>query len=127
MARGDDIQERLINFAVAIIKLGSLLPQNSVGNHISGQLLRSGTSPAANYGEARGAESRKDFVHKLGIVQKELNETEIWLEIIKRGELIPLEKVQTVAQENKELCRIIGASIRTTGKKPVRKFLIDNS
>ena len=116
MAKGDDIQERLINFAVAIIKLCSFLLKNPVGNHISGQLLRSGTSPAPNYGEARGAESRKDFVHKLGIVLKELNETEIWLEIIKRSELLSLEKVQPVAQENKELCRIIGASIRTTGK-----------
>ena len=117
MSKGDDIQERLIAFAVEIIKLCSFLPKNSAGSHISGQLLRSGTSPAPNYGEARGAESRRDFVHKLGIVLKELNETEIWLAIIKRSELLPLEKVQPVAQENKELCRIVGASIRTAGKK----------
>jgi four helix bundle protein len=116
MAKGDNIQERLINFAVAIIKLCSLLPKNPTGNHIADQLLRSGTSPAPNYGEARGAESRRDFVHKLGIVLKELNETEIWLEVIKRSELFGLEKVQPVTMECKELCRIIGASIRTTGK-----------
>jgi len=101
MAKGDDIQERLIDFAVATIKLCSFLPKNLAGSHISGRLLRCSTSPVPNYGEARGAESRRDFVHKLGIVLEELNETEIWLEIIRRSELLPLEKVQPVAQENK--------------------------
>ena len=60
MAKGDDIQERLINFAVAIINLSSSLPKTQAGRHVSGQLLRSGTSPTPNYGEARGGESTKD-------------------------------------------------------------------
>ena len=68
MAKGDDIQERLIDFAVTIIHLTSHLPKNRAANHISGQILRSGTSPAPNYGEARAGESKKDFVHKLKIV-----------------------------------------------------------
>ncbi len=78
----------MINFAVEIIKLSSTLPKTKAGNHIAGQLLRCGTSPAPNYGEARSAESIKDFIHKLGIVLKELNESGIWLEMIKRSELL---------------------------------------
>lgn len=113
MAKGDDIQERMINFAVAIIKLSSALPKTKAGNHIAGQLLRCGTSPAPNYGEARGAESRKDFIHKLGIVLKELNESGNWLEMIKRSELLKSEAVQPVMQECMELAKIISSSIRT--------------
>ena len=70
-----EVEERLIDFGVRIVKLSSKLPNTSAGRHIAGQILRSGTSPAPNYGEARSAESRADFVHKLGIVLKELNET----------------------------------------------------
>ncbi len=118
MAKGDDIQERLVEFAVRIIKLCSLLPKTDAGKHIAGQLLRSGTSPASNYGEARGAESRKDFVHKLGVVLKELNETYIWLEMLKRAGMASLEKVQPLATECDELAKIISSSIRTAGRKP---------
>ena len=117
MAKGDDIQERLIDFAVAIIGLCSKLPKTRAGNHVSGQLLRCGTSPAPNYGEARGAESTKDFVHKLGIVLKELNESKIWLEIIKRSKMLSLEIVQPITNEAIELSKIIAISIRTVGKK----------
>lgn len=113
MAKGDDIQDRMVNFAVAIIRLSSSLPKTKAGNHIAGQLLRCGTSPAPNYGEARGAESIKDFIHKLGIVLKELNESGIWLEMIKRSELLKEETLQPVMQECLELSKIISASIRT--------------
>ena len=68
MAKGDDIEERLIDFAVRIIRVCDELPDRHAGKHIRGQLLRCGTSPAPNYGEARGAESGKDFVHKLKVV-----------------------------------------------------------
>ena len=71
----DQLEERLISFAVRIIKLSGCLPRTAAGKHIAGQILRSGTSPAPNYGEARGAESRADFVHKIRVVLKELNET----------------------------------------------------
>jgi four helix bundle protein len=113
MAKGDDIQERMIDFAVGIVKLSSALPKAKAGNHIAGQLLRCGTSPAPNYGEARGAESTKDFIHKLGIVLKELNESGIWLEIIKRSELLALEALHPLMQECTELAKIISSSIRT--------------
>ncbi len=117
MAKGDDIQERLINFAVKIIKLCSKLPKIRAGNHVAGQLLRCGTSPSPNYGEGRGAESSRYFVHKLGIVLKELNESKIWLEIIKRSKMLPSEVVQPIANECSELCKIMASSITTVGKR----------
>ena len=116
MAKGDKLQDRLIQFAVDIIRLTVSLPKSEAGRHVSGQILRSGTSPAPNYGEARGAESRKDFVHKLRIVLKELNETDVWLIIIERSKLLPGEKVRPIAEECNELCKIIGKSIQTAQK-----------
>jgi len=117
LAKGDDIQERLIEFAVKIIKLCSSMPKTLTGKHISGQLLRSGTSPAPNYGEARGAESKNDFVHKLGVVLKELNESGIWLEIIKRSNMMSLNVIEPLNNECKELSKIISSSISTVGKR----------
>ena len=67
MAKGDDIEERLISFAVRVVKLSTHLPETPAGKHIAGQVLRSGTAPAAHYAEARGAESSRDFIHKLKI------------------------------------------------------------
>jgi four helix bundle protein len=118
MAKGDDIEERLIDFAVNIIGLCGRLPKNQVGVHIAGQLTRCGTAPAAHYAEARGAESGRDFIHKLRLCLKELNESRVWLRIIDRSGLQPSAKLQSIFQENDELCRIINASIKTTaGKK----------
>lgn len=117
MAKGDDIQERLLDFAVVIIKLCGMIPNTQAGKHVSGQLLRCGTSPAPSYGEARGAESRKDFLHKLGVVLKELNESGIWLEMVKRSKMLDLETIKPIAKECNELSRIINSSINTVGKK----------
>src|ERR687888_1180047 len=108
------LEERLINFAVRIIRLTAHLPKTPAGKHIAGQILRSGTSPAPNYGEARGAESHADFVHKIGIVLKELNETSIWLRIIKHSLLVNPELLTDIMIENKELCRIFTASLKTS-------------
>lgn len=113
MAKGDDIQERLINFSVEIIQLCEKLPDSHSGRHAAGQLLRCGTSPASNYGEARGAESKRDFVHKLGVVLKGLNESAVWLETIRRSKLLGDEKVSSLVVECTELSRIINASILT--------------
>jgi four helix bundle protein len=87
-SRANELEDRLIDFAVRIVKLSANLPRTPAGRHIAGQIMRSGTSPAPNYGEARGAESHNDFVHKLRIVLKELNETSIWLRIIDRSHLL---------------------------------------
>ena len=69
-----DLEDRLIDFAIRIIRVAESLPKTKVGNHIAGQLIRSGRSPAPNYGEAQSAESRLDFIHKMKISLKELRE-----------------------------------------------------
>ena len=112
-SRSDELEKRLIDFAVRIIKLSARLPSTPAGKHIAGQILRSGTSPAPNYGEARGGESHADFVHKLGIVLKELNETQIWLRIIKQSELLKPYLLAGIVEENQELCRILTSSLKT--------------
>ena len=84
MDRPNDLEERPVGFAVEVIDVIESLPNSKAGNHIAGQLTRSGTSPAPNYGEARSAESRKDFVHKIKIALKELRESFVWLKIIDR-------------------------------------------
>ena len=108
-----ELEERLIDFAVRIIRLTAHLPKTPAGKHIAGQILRSGTSPAPNYGEARGAESRADFAHKIGIVLKELNETSIWLRVIDRSEMLKKELLTGIIEKNRELCRIFTASVTT--------------
>jgi len=75
VCREFDLEERLIDFAVRVIRTAESLPKTKIGNHISGQLIRSGTSPAPNYGEAQSAESRADFIHKMRLALKELRET----------------------------------------------------
>jgi four helix bundle protein len=116
-----DLEERLINFAVRIIRTADSLPKTVVGKHIGGQFIRSGTSPAANYGEAQGAESRSDFIHKLKICLKELRETRIWLlMIVKAGLTEPASKLDPLINENNELISIFVTSIKTAkqqGKK----------
>lgn len=87
ISRKYDLEERLISFAIRMLEVSELLNKTNAGNHFSGQLVRSGTSPAFNYGEALAAESSKDFIHKMGIVLKELRETSICLKIIVRKNL----------------------------------------
>ncbi len=109
-----DLEERLLEYSVRIIKVVEQLPNTRVGNHIAGQLLRSGTSPYPNHGEAQAAESPKDFVHKLRISLKELRETKRWLKLIQRIPLIePAEKLASILEETEELIRIFVASINT--------------
>jgi four helix bundle protein len=117
MAKGDDIQQRLIMLGVKVMDLCDQLPTTNAGKHISGQLLRSGTSGAPNYAEARGAESPIDFIHKLGIVLKELNETEIWLEMLQLRNMLPEQALQPVHRECEEMCKIIAVSRRTASER----------
>ncbi len=119
-AAADALQRRLVSFAVKIIELAGYLPKTPAGRHVSGQLLRSGTSPAPNYGEARCAESRADFVHKLRIGVKELNETGIWLLVILEARMAPSALVENLITEDRELACILGASIRTAQAKASR-------
>ena len=116
-----DLEDRLINFAVRIIKLAEELPNTYIGNHIKGQILRSGTAPAPNYGEAQSAESRQDFIHKVKLSLKELKETRVWLKIIIKAELIvPSSKIIPLLKENEELISILFTSIETA-KKNLKK------
>jgi four helix bundle protein len=115
--RANALEERLIDFAVRIINLSTNLPRTPAGKHIASQIMRSGTSPAPNYGEARGAESYADFVHKLRIVLKELNETSIWMRIIGRSRMLSPESIKDISAETNELCRIFTASLNTARKK----------
>ena len=77
----NELEERLIDFSVLIIKLSNEMNKTKAAQHLSGQFIRSGTSAALNYGEAQSAESKKDFVHKMQAVLKELRETFICLRI----------------------------------------------
>ena len=107
------LEDSLIDFAVRVIALCNRLSTSFAGKHIAGQLVRSGTSPAPNYSEARSAESRADFIHKLRVVVKELNETSVWLRIAGRSNLVKPVLLGGLVTESDELKRIFGASLRT--------------
>ncbi|MEE4259621.1 MAG: four helix bundle protein [Bacteroidales bacterium] len=112
-----DLEERLIEFSVFIIEIVNETPNSKAGNHLSGQLLRSGTSVALNYGEAQSAESRRDFIHKMKIILKELRETFVCLKIIHRSKLYKTEeKINRASKENNELISIFVKSIETAQK-----------
>ena len=111
--RADDLEGRLVQFAIDIVKLVGELPQNFQARHIATQLLRSGTAAAPNYAEARATESRADFIHKLGVALKELNETAVWLRIIRGSFHMETNLLTRLVAENTELCRILVASIQT--------------
>ena len=115
---GYDLEDRLIDFSVRIIRLTEALPNTKAGTHVAGQLLRSGTSPAPNYGEAQSAESAADFIHKLKIALKELRETLIWLQVISRANMVKSTSLLTpLLQETDELIAILFASVKTAGKR----------
>ena len=110
------LEDRLVDFAVIVIGVVESLPATKAGNHIAGQLARSGTSPAPNYGEARSAESRKDFIHKMKIALKELRETMIWLKIISRKRLGDCREVPAAIAECNELIAIFVSSTKTADR-----------
>ncbi len=113
-----DLEERLLQYSVRIIKIVEQLPNTKAGNHVSGQLLRSGTSPYPNHGEAQAAESPKDFIHKLSISLKELRESQRWLKLIQHLPLIKKpELLNDSLEETEELIKIFVTSIKTAEKK----------
>ena len=117
MSKPQDLENRLVDFAVRIINVVETLPDSKAGKHIAGQLVRSGTSPAPNYGEAQSAESRKDFIHKMKVALKELRETLIWWAIIEQKPLCEPAKMSEVTNEANELIAIFVASIKTAESK----------
>jgi four helix bundle protein len=118
-----DLEDRLINFAVEIITICDSIKPSKAGNHLAGQLVRSGTSPALNYGEAQAGESTRDFIHKLKVILKELRESRNCLRIIERANLY-LDNPKQLAlalKECNELIAIFAASIKTTQKNQIKK------
>ncbi len=112
-----DLEERLLDYSVRIIKLVEDLPNTRTGNHVANQLLRSGTSPYPNHGEAQAAESPNDFIHKLRICLKELRESKRWLKLIQSVPLVKSpEEVKDLLKETEELIKIFVGSIRTAEK-----------
>ena len=113
-----DLKERLVDYAVRIIRLTEALPNTKAGNHLAGQILRSGTSPAPNYGEAVAAESQADFIHKLKVALKELRETEIWIKIIAKAKMVSsVNKLAPLLSETDELSAILFTSIQTAKQR----------
>lgn len=112
-----DLEERLLDYSVRIIKLVEELPNTRTGNHVANQLLRSGTSPYPNHGEAQAAESPNDFIHKLRICLKELRESKRWLRLIQSVPLMKSpEEIKVLVEKTEELIKIFVGSIRTAEK-----------
>lgn len=112
----EELSERLLDLGVRIGKVVDALPKTRMGNHVAGQLVRCGTSPAPNYEEACAAESKKDFVHKLKICLKELRETRMWLRLIVKADLLPDAKMSQLIDESNQLCDIIATASGTAKK-----------
>ena len=113
-SRRYDLEDRLLEFASCVIDLCEKLPASRAGNHVAGQMLRSGTSPYPNHGEAESAESREDFIHKLKVGLKELRETRRWARLIERKRWANGDPTLfAVLSESEQLIRIFMASIRT--------------
>jgi len=111
--KAEEIQQRLIHFGARTTRVAKMFPRTNEGRYISQQVMRSGLAGAPNYAEARAAESRADFIHKLRIVLKELNETKSWLEQIVANGLFSRDKMAAIIAENQEICWIVAASIKT--------------
>lgn len=119
----DEMSDRFLVFAAKIIELGKQLNKTFEGQHIYKQLFRSGSSSGANFEESHSAESTKDFIHKRGIVLKELRESLFWIKLISKSSLITEDDsiLAFLTQENKELIHIIAKSLVTTKKNQLKK------
>ncbi|WP_395733589.1 four helix bundle protein [Prosthecobacter sp.] len=123
LALAEEMEDRFLDFAARICALVEALPDTKTGRHISGQMIRCGTSPAPNYAEACAAESRNDFTHKLGIVLKELRETRIWLKLSVKTATMKKSRLNPLIEECSELMNIVGKSIVTAkANAPAKKI-----
>jgi four helix bundle protein len=120
----EEFSDRLWEFAARVGKVVEALPETKLGRHVAGKLVRCGTASAPNYDEARSAESRDDFVHKLGIATKEMRESYGWLRFAIRSDLLPAAKVAAIADEAEQLLKMLTRSVHTA--KP-RRDLTDQS
>lgn len=121
MERNRQFDERYLMFGAAILKLLPQLPRNKVGAHLSDQLFRSGTLVGAHFEESRGAESRADFIHKLGMALKEARETNYGLRLIEKGEVLPVVQINELLLESNEIVAMLTASVIITKENHVRR------
>ena len=129
----NQLSDRLLDFAVKVIKITDALPNTVAGRHIGGQLIRAGTSCGSNYEEACGAESRSDFAHKMSIVLKELKESRYWLRLIQRTQMLAPKYTDSALSECEQLCAITAKSIITAkrnknhrNKRVINKLILSN-
>ena len=108
-----DLEDRLVRFAAAVCRLAERIPTTPTAKHVALQIIRSSTSSFANYGEVQGAESRRDFIHKLGVCLKELRETRVWLKFMAEMQISTHEQLSVVMRECDQLLAIVATSIRT--------------
>lgn len=120
--KDEELAERLLQFAIRIIHPCNQLPKSNAGNHVGHQLVGAGTSPGANYEEARGAHSLADFISKLSIVLKELKESRYWIKVIIKVPLLGPEKTIPILGECEELIAIIAKSI-FTARQPKKRLV----
>lgn len=121
VGRSYDLEGRLVSLAAVVCRVAASVRSDWLGSHVAGQLIRCGTSPAANYAEARSAESKRDFVHKMKVCLKELRETMVWLKLLRELGIRTAAGVDDAIQESDELIAIFVASIATAqGKKKPR-------
>jgi four helix bundle protein len=116
-----DLEDRLLDYACAIIRLVESLPNTRTANHLAGQLMRSGTSPLPNHGESQAAESVDDFIHKISVVLKELRESERWLKLLARLKYGEDHALVFLVGETDELIRIFRASLNTARERKLRQ------
>jgi four helix bundle protein len=121
MQKKYDLEERLIEFASRSIDVSEALPRTLAGNHLAGQLLRSGTAPCLQYGEAQSAESRNDFIHKMKISLKELRETLNCLRLINKKKWFSESELTQLLDENNQLISIFVKSLATARKNSTKK------
>jgi four helix bundle protein len=113
----NQLSDRLLDFAVEVIKIANVLPNTVTGRHVGGQLIRAGTSGGSNYEEACGAESRSDFAHKMSLVLKELKESRFWLRLIRRTKMLDFKQTDPVIDECEQLCAMVAKSILTAKRR----------
>ena len=115
--KATQISDRLLDYGTTIVEICVRLNKTVIGRHIGNQLLRAGTSVGANYEEARGAQSKADFIHKLQIVLKEIRESMYWLKLIQQANLLRGEEVKEAINRTQQISNIIGKSIITAKKR----------
>jgi four helix bundle protein len=117
MAKGDELRDRIYRFALRLIQFVRMLPREMAAYELGRQLLKAGTSVAANFEEARGGYSKEDFTYKMSLAFKEAKESNLWLRLIRDSGLSKGKEVEYLVKESQEIRNILGKSVSTAGKR----------